>query len=75
MKVRSRATGDAAPIGSVSCRGKIGKAAAPLARKRTVRGSATCTWRLPRSARGKRFTGTIPPAGGAATRSFAVPIR
>jgi hypothetical protein len=62
---------------SIACRAKIGKATARTASKRTALGSASCTWRLPKSAKGKRISAAMVVSGGgvSAARGFIATIR
>ena len=45
--------------GAVSCLGVLGRGPLAVHRGRFVRGLASCRWRFPARARGKRFRGTI----------------
>jgi len=46
--------------GRLSCTGKLSGTSLPAARRSTASGGkAMCTWNLPKSARGKRFAGSI----------------
>jgi hypothetical protein len=63
--------------GQLACQAKLGTG--PLAAGKhsiVASGRASCTWRLPASAKRKRFTGalTVTFAGAKATRSFAVTV-
>jgi hypothetical protein len=62
--------------GAIVCAARLG--GKPLAGRGRFAGSrVTCTWRLPRSARGKRLTGTVGVGfqGVEAKRAFATRVR
>jgi PKD repeat protein len=57
--VRDKKTGNGVK-GSVSCMGKLaGKALKTSLHASAANGKASCTWKLPKTAHGKRFTGSI----------------
>jgi hypothetical protein len=62
--------------GAIACSAKIG-AKAMAGSGRFAGGRVVCTWRLPRSARGKRLSGTVAVTfqGVEAKRSFATRVR
>ena len=68
-----------APIagGSVSCRASVGGKAVAATAHTVTNGVATCVWRVPKTAHGKRLTGTVTVAlrGATATKSFSVKVR
>jgi hypothetical protein len=58
-------------------RARIGSRALPVKAKAFVNSTARVVWRLPRTAKGTRVTGsiTVTTAGGSATKSFAATVR
>ena len=63
--------------GQVSCTGKLnGKPLATAHRSSRTNGKTSCSWQLPKTAHGKRFTGTIAATykGVKVSRSFAVKV-
>jgi PKD repeat protein len=63
--------------GQVSCTGKLnGKPLATAHRSSRTNGKTSCSWQLPRTAHGKKFTGTITATyrGVKVSRSFAVTV-
>ncbi len=69
-------TGAAIRSGRVTCVGRIGSARL-VGSGRFVGGTAVCSWRIPATAKGKRFRGTITIVfeGLRATRSYSRAIR
>jgi hypothetical protein len=63
--------------GRVTCVGRVGKAPLRARVARVVSGAVTCTWLIPKNAKGKRFRGTATVVfeGLRATRSFTARIR
>jgi hypothetical protein len=63
--------------GSVSCRASVGGKALAASAHAVTNGVATCVWRVPKSAHGKRLTGivTVTVRGATAAKSFSVKIR
>ena len=64
--------------GKLTCQAKLsGRTLAVSTRSMSALGQASCTWRLPVSARGRRFTGSLTETykGATAARSFSVPVR
>jgi len=63
--------------GQVSCTGKLnGKPLATAHRSSRTNGKTSCSWQLPKTAHGQRFTGTIAATykGVKVSRSFAVKV-
>jgi hypothetical protein len=62
--------------GTITCSAKLGRKAVAGSGS-FVGNTAVCTWRLPRSARGKRLTGAVAVTfqGAEAKRSFATKVR
>jgi PKD repeat protein len=63
--------------GQVSCTGRLaGKPLAASSHSSTAVGKASCSWRLPKTAHGKRFTGSISESykGVKVSRSFSVKV-
>jgi len=52
-------TGAAVQNGKVTCLGRVGSARLQAQVQRVVGGAATCTWRIPASAKGKTFRGSV----------------
>jgi len=68
-----------APIdgGTVACRASVGGRALAATRHSVTNGVATCVWRVPKNAHGKRLTGTVTVTvrGATAAKSFSSKIR
>jgi PKD repeat protein len=63
--------------GQVSCTGKLnGKPLPATHHSSSTNGNATCSWQLPKTAHGKRFTGTITDTykGAKISRAFSVTV-
>ena len=74
--VKNSRTGNSVK-GQVSCTGKLnGKPLAAAHRSSRTNGKTSCSWQLPKTAHGKRFTGTITATyrGVKVSRSFAVKV-
>jgi hypothetical protein len=63
--VRLRVGGASAPV-AVRCFARVGKSSLRPLVRRWSRGVATCTWRLPRTAKGKRVQATVRVVSGGA---------
>jgi hypothetical protein len=74
--VVARSDGAAVGTGTVTCRATIALKPIPIAAKSFANGRATCSYRIPKTAKGKSIRGTITiTAGGLkATRSFSARI-
>ncbi|MGZ4419119.1 MAG: hypothetical protein ACXVRV_13235, partial [Gaiellaceae bacterium] len=62
---------------TIACKGKLaGKSLAASRHSSSANGKAACGWKLPKTARGKRFAGTIVAtyAGVKISRSFSVTV-
>ncbi|HST26190.1 MAG TPA: N,N-dimethylformamidase beta subunit family domain-containing protein [Gaiellaceae bacterium] len=70
--------GGLAVEGTVRCKGRIAvRRIRPLSSSSTAGGRATCTWRIPVDAAGKRFQGSIAltSSGSTARRAFSARVR
>ncbi|MBD0349314.1 MAG: S8 family serine peptidase, partial [Thermoleophilia bacterium] len=76
MKVTRRETGRPA-AGRLTCAARVGATRLAVTRKSFSAGTATCTWRVPRAAAGKRLLGRlrVTTAYGSVERRFSVPVR
>jgi hypothetical protein len=68
------------PIGSgaaVACRATVGGATVAVKSHAIANGVATCVWKLPKSAKGKKLSGTVTVTvrGAKAAKSFSVRVR
>src|SRR5262245_18262542 len=63
--------------GRVTCVGRVGKTSLRAKVSRVVAGAVTCTWLIPKNAKGKQFRGSAAVVfeGLRATRSFSARIR
>lgn len=63
--------------GRVTCIGRVGKARVTATLARVVAGAATCTWRIPQTATGKSFRGSVSVTfeGLKASQAYAGKIR
>lgn len=63
--------------GAVACRATVGGKAVTATSRRVTNGVASCVWRVPKTAHGKRLTGsvTVTVRGAKATKAFSVKIR
>jgi hypothetical protein len=77
MRATRSDTGAVVQNGRVTCVGRAGNARLRAVTARVVAGAATCTWRIPPLAKGKRFTGSITLVfeGLRATRGYSSRIR
>jgi hypothetical protein len=76
FSVRLRVAGASAPV-VVRCFARVGKSSLRPLVKRWSRGVATCAWRLPKTAKGKRVQATVRVVSGRAVlkRSLARRVR
>lgn len=77
MAVTENDTGGPLASGAVACRATVGGKAVPVITHLLTNGVATCVWRVPKSARGKKLSGRIVVStrGATAAKSFAVKVR
>jgi hypothetical protein len=70
-------TGSAFSGGTVACHATLGGKALPASAHSIANGVATCVWRVPKAAKGKRLSGTvtITVRGATATKSFSALVR
>jgi len=70
-------TGEPFAGGSVGCRATVGGKIVSVASHSVANGVATCAWRVPKTARGKKLSGTVTVTvrGAKATKSFSATIR
>jgi trimeric autotransporter adhesin len=76
MTVKDAKTGKGVK-GQVSCTGKLAGTSLPASsRSSATNGKASCTWKLPKTAHGKQFTGSIAESykGVKVSRSFSVKV-
>jgi hypothetical protein len=69
-------TGGPVAEGTVTCTARVGDTALRVKSKRLVNGVAVCVWVAPRTAKGKRVTGsvTLTAKGATLSKSFAVRV-
>jgi hypothetical protein len=69
-------TGSPVDHGAVTCTARVAGKALKVRSNRLVNGIAVCAWTAPRTAKGRRVTGsvTLNTKGAAVTRSFSTPI-
>ena len=70
-------TGSPIVGGSVACRASVGGKRIAATSHLVTNGVATCVWRIPKTARGRRVTGTVTVSlrGATATKSFSAKVR
>jgi len=77
MAVTENDTSGPLASGAVACRATVGGKALPLITHLVTNGVATCIWRVPKSARGKKLSGkvVVSARGASAAKSFSVKVR
>ena len=70
-------TGGPAARGTVTCKATVGGKPLAVATKTFANGVATCSWKIPKTAKGKAFKGTVSltDAGAIASRSYAGAVK
>jgi hypothetical protein len=77
LAVTENDTGAPIKSGSVACSATVAGKAVPLFTHLVTNGVATCMWRVPKSAKGKKLTGkvTVSLRGASTSKSFTVRVR